>query len=252
MNNSLERFLELDAGRALGDLTPEEEAEWKGLYEEHAQHPEENFPLDDLVVAVRSAMSGSSKDPMPDELKAAVIDDARSRERTVKITPASSSKQHWFAHPAVGWAVAACFAVALLIRNNNGAGGPVSNPTSLAGAVDEDSAAIRLQFSRLETSHGDLSGEVVWSDQLQQGYMKLTGLTPNDPANQQFQLWIFDPERDKNPVDGGVFDISGAGTVIIPIDAKLEVNQPNAFAITVEQPGGVVVSERETLLALAK
>jgi len=36
--------------------------------------------------------------------------------------------------------------------------------------------------------------------------------------------------------------------VIIPIDAKLDVLDPEAFAITREQPGGVVVSNGPLLM----
>ena len=40
-----------------------------------------------------------------------------------------------------------------------------------------------------------------------------------------------------------MFDIpAGQTEVLIPIDAKLAVVDPKAFAITAEQPGGVVVS----------
>ena len=79
--------------------------------------------------------------------------------------------------------------------------------------------------------------------------MLLTGMPVNDPATSQYQLWVVDPERDGNPVDGGVFDIPpGVSTVVIPIDAKLAVNDPVAFAITREQPGGVVVSKGPLLV----
>ena len=73
--------------------------------------------------------------------------------------------------------------------------------------------------------------------------MRLAGLVANDPGTAQYQLWIVDPERDQRPVDGGVFDVpSGGGEVIIPIDPKLRIKSPAAFAITLEKPGGVVVS----------
>jgi hypothetical protein len=40
------------------------------------------------------------------------------------------------------------------------------------------------------------------------GVMRLRGLLANDPAVAQYQLWIFDAERDDRfPVDGGVFDV---------------------------------------------
>ncbi|CAE7759174.1 sigK [Symbiodinium sp. CCMP2592] len=113
---------------------------------------------------------------------------------------------------------------------------------------------------------GEVIGDVVWSDTLNKGYMRISGLAVNDPSLEQYQLWIFDATRPtgdlpqfgeglltQRPIDGGVFDINSAGEVIIEIDSKLAVKQAAAFAITVEPPGGVVVSDRTRvpLLALA-
>ena len=97
-------------------------------------------------------------------------------------------------------------------------------------------------------------GDVVWSDATQTGYMRFRGLKANDPAVEQYQLWVFDAERDdKHPVDGGVFDIpAGVDEAIVPIDAKLPVSKAVLFAITVERPGGVVVSDRSRLPLLAE
>ena len=87
----------------------------------------------------------------------------------------------------------------------------------------------------------------------QEGYMALTNLAANDPKVSQYQLWIVDPERDELPVDGGVFDISkNDGTSIIPIRNALPIDKPVAFVITLEQPGGVVRSKQEVVVALAK
>ena len=52
-------------------------------------------------------------------------------------------------------------------------------------------------------------------------------------------------------MDGGVFDVSADGEVIVPIDPKLGVVDPTLFAVTIEKPGGVVVSSRERLPLLA-
>ena len=101
------------------------------------------------------------------------------------------------------------------------------------------------------TKSNDL-GEVVWSTEAQQGFMTFRGLPVNDPTKEQYQLWIIDPSRDEKPVDGGVFDIASAGESIVPIRAKLRVDKPTVFAITVEKPGGVVVSDQKRLPLLAK
>jgi len=88
----------------------------------------------------------------------------------------------------------------------------------------------------------------------QKGYMHFHGLEPNDPVKSQYQLWIFDPARpawEAKPVDGGVFDVSSSGDVIVAVDPKLSVSSPSLFAVTMEVPGGVVVSERERLIVTA-
>jgi len=100
----------------------------------------------------------------------------------------------------------------------------------------------RAPWSGQEPGFENVSGEVIWSDAEQRGYMRLVGLTPNDPEVAQYQLWIVDPNRDEHPIDGGVFDVRDSGEVVIPIDAKLQVKDPKVFAITREKPGGVVVS----------
>lgn len=95
------------------------------------------------------------------------------------------------------------------------------------------------------------SGDVVWQPRAQSGWMRLVGLPVNDPTVEQYQLWIFD-EAQKHPVDGGVFNVSASGELLVPIDAKLRVEKPTLFAITIEKPGGVVVSDRERIAWVAK
>lgn len=96
------------------------------------------------------------------------------------------------------------------------------------------------------------TGDVVWSPSKQEGYMRFTGLAANDPKLIQYQLWIFDKERDdKYPVDGGVFDVGPDGEVVVKITPRLTVKEPVLFAVTVEAPGGVVVSKRERIVVTA-
>lgn len=81
----------------------------------------------------------------------------------------------------------------------------------------------------------------------------LRGLPKNNADASTYQLWIFEENQgDKTPIDGGTFNVSSDGTVVIPIDAKLAAKNPSMFAVTVEKPGGVVVSKREKVAALAK
>ncbi|MET0591510.1 MAG: anti-sigma factor, partial [Polyangiaceae bacterium] len=103
-----------------------------------------------------------------------------------------------------------------------------------------------------DTAAQGATGNVVWSTSDQRGYMHFHGLAANDRSQSTYQLWIFDKERDaKYPVDGGTFDIDSTGDVIVPIVAKIHVNRPTLFAVTVEKPGGVVVSKRERIVVTA-
>ncbi len=98
-----------------------------------------------------------------------------------------------------------------------------------------------------------VTGDVVWDARTQTGYMRFVGLRRNDAAREQYQLWIFDGRRDQRyPVDGGVFDADGSDEVVVPIRARLPVGTPLAFAVTLERAGGVVVSDRERVVVIAR
>ncbi len=115
---------------------------------------------------------------------------------------------------------------------------------------------VRMDWTATEdplVARAGVHGDVVWSPSRQEGYMTFRNLPANLARERQYQLWIFDGSRDAAmPVDGGVFDIPTAGEwVTVPIRAGLTVRDLEAFAVTLEPAGGVVVSRREHLLLLA-
>lgn len=97
-----------------------------------------------------------------------------------------------------------------------------------------------------------VTGDAVWDPVTQRGFLHFVGLKPNDPRLQQYQAWIVDAGRDKRyPVDGGIFDVpANSSEVIVPIHAAVPVRLAKAFAVTVENPGGVVVSAQHHVVAL--
>lgn len=120
-------------------------------------------------------------------------------------------------------------------------------------------ASQRFLLRRNWSSGGDsagsqVRGDVVWDANRQEGYLRFTGLRRNDPALEQYQLWIFDGRRDaRYPIDGGVFDSGNQEQeVVIPIRAALPVGSPQLFAVTLEKPGGVVVSDRRRVVVVAR
>lgn len=118
---------------------------------------------------------------------------------------------------------------------------------------------IEEQFTRLQDDpssrsfageKASVSGQIVWNLDKQQGYLKLTGLAGLDPTKEQYQLWIVDPSQ-SHPIDGGMFDAGPEGTAIVLIQAKLKVKGVQAFTVTREPSGGVVVSKSPHLVVLA-
>jgi len=97
-----------------------------------------------------------------------------------------------------------------------------------------------------------VTGDAVWDPVTQKGFLHFVGLAGNDPSVKQYQIWVFDGKRDKRyPVDGGVFDVpADSSEVVIPIRAALPIGEAKAFAVTVEKPGGVVVSALGHVVAL--
>jgi hypothetical protein len=137
---------------------------------------------------------------------------------------------------------------------------PVSPPVVTPPTPAEERAALLAKSDSLKINFGatkdpaaaGVSGDVVWDPVTQRGFLHFVGLAANDPALRQYQLWIFDGGRDQRyPVDGGVFDVPANATeVVIPIHAALPVLSAKAFAVTVEKPGGVVVSGRQHVVVL--
>lgn len=97
----------------------------------------------------------------------------------------------------------------------------------------------------------DVRGDVVWSDELQQGYIRFVGLDPNDPNIEQYQVWVIDERGLEQKVSGGVFNASAEGEVIVPIEPGIDVGRVAIFAVTVENPGGTWVPDLSRRVVVA-
>jgi hypothetical protein len=246
------RFDELCAGRALGDLTMEEERELAALCKQLDLAPDAAFDL--LAAAMEVDAHDVSGETMPAHLSARLhqwADQSAAPPAANIIRPQIPAWKIIARNPVTGWAAAAAILIfSLFVTREEAPLPPAQAEVRLRSQAPD---LIERKFEGL----GDFNqagGTVIWSDKLQQGYMTLSGIPANDPTQAQYQLWIVDPARDADaPVDGGVFDIPADGSpVVIPIAAKLALNNPQAFVITLEQPGGVVKSKQEKVVALAK
>lgn len=264
-------LLDLLAERALGRLSPAAEARLDELLQAAGLEDDESIELAVAAAtnAFASADSPSDDAALPRGLQARLQADAdrffaraeagneasepatdiqSARARAAATRAATPGARAWAGR--LGWAVAAMLAIVIVFGLDRGGPSQALDPAAAREALIAEAGTSVVEWTRSDIpAYNAVSGDVVWNDARQEGYLRLTGMPINDPGIRQYQLWIVDPQRDANPVDGGVFDVPpGVDQVIVPIRAKLDVANPEAFAITSEQPGGVVVSDGPLLI----
>ena len=254
---STDRMLHLLTEQTERPLNRAEKDELDRLLAQHPDWREDDFEL--AAAATQLAFLGRAQAQLPDALAKTILAQATVDVAETSAMPSFRDLPPPEPQPAkavplkrkpaiaswIPWvAAAAAIIVAILAI--------VLRPAPKALDPSQLYAEMAAKPGVTRTSWTIAAGEVVWDNEAQRGFMRFEGLAKNDPAVSQYQLWIFDAQRDEaTPVDGGVFDAE-SGTIIVPIDAKIRVFEPVAFAVTVEKPGGVVVSKREKVVALAK
>ena len=203
------------------------------------------------------AWLASGSEPLPDALRGRLDSCAAAWIRDGARLSPRQSRVAWFA-------AAACFLLAVAGWWPRLESSPPLDGSSRVGQLSAElsrerlistggDALTRWPWSAAAGSAPGLRGDVVWDPSQQRGYLRFEGLEPNVPARHQYQLWIVDASRDaRYPVDGGVFDVASRGGVVIPVRAAVPVHEPVAFVVTVEKPGGTVVSARERVVAVAR
>jgi len=245
-----DRLQELLADRALFGLDAAEQAELRRLVGDASA--EENWER--FAAELQLSLLPAELEPLP----AHVARQIAAAAKTSLPIMATRSEEKSHRRSWLTWTLsAACLAMFVMLLRTPGKPPSIATltPSERRAELLKDSPdAVQIGWTATGEAHGpQATGDVVWSTARQEGYLRFRDLQINNPAVEQYQLWIFDAEQDERyPVDGGVFDITSAGEVVIPIHAKLRVMNPTLFAITVEKPGGVVVSDRSKLPLLAK
>lgn len=262
---------ELDAllvRRATEGLRPDETDRLERLL---ARHPEVDPDWADRVVGELDADWSAGAPAVDDLLRARLLASAPGGEPMTRASHSPGPDVPAGHRPPaawtrwMGWAVAAGLGALLLTSGGPDTADPRTalEPTStdasdpaMLPVVDpaRPGTVVASWTPGSDATGADVSGEVVWDALRQIGLMRFRGLAANAPDEFQYQLWIFDRERDERyPVDGGVFDMpAGVDEVQVAIAARLPVGEPTLFAVTVERPGGVVVSDRSRIATLAE
>ncbi len=238
--------------RATEGCSQEQQRRLQALLKENGVDDMPDFDLAAAAAANAFGLKTAPKDEeAPEKLKAKLLSDADQffspqPDVVVELKPAQTTQLKW----NWGWATAAALAIMLLATNVVDLRSGTDYEAARRHLMTETTGTVVIPWATPEDpEYAQVSGDVVWNDARQEGYLLLSGMPVNDPSMAQYQLWVVDPDRDSNPVDGGVFDIpAGQSTVIVPIDAKLAVDNPVVFAITREKRGGVVVSKGPLLV----
>ena len=245
-------IMELLVQKATEGLNKEQAERLESLLAGHGLEDRTEFDLAAAAAANAFALENAKNiDDVPEALKAKLRNDAdrffdEQRQTVVELRSPSNRRGAW----NWGWATAAALALVMIATNFVGRDIATSHETQRERLIATAEGTTVIPWATPEApDFSEVEGNVAWNDERQEGYLLLTGMPANDPTTSQYQLWLVDPDRDENPVDGGVFDIpADAPSVVIQIDAKLAVNNPRLFAITLEQPGGVVVSKGPLLV----
>jgi Anti-sigma-K factor rskA len=223
--------------------------------------------LERAAAAITLADTAPHTEMLPPALRARIeqqaqtvfADDKVAKLKAARATPPPEQLPAWVAPASrrigvAGWfAAAACFLLAVFgwLRPLQSHLAPPAARQRAALLARPESIKVNLAATKDPAAAG-VTGDAVWDPVTQRGYLHFVGLPANDPHVRQYQLWIVDGGRDRRyPVDGGVFDVpANSSEVIVPIRAALPVRSAKAFAVTIEKPGGVVVSEQQHVVVL--
>jgi len=267
-SQKLELLHELLQARACSGLSREETVMLDKLLSEFPDQDAEEYEY--LTGQIDVALTEQLQDEIPEYLKQSIIEQGEAalsasgqnsavvRIEEIEKTEAVSTSKGRSSNAFWGLALAASLVLAIigwLPKEPSIPIAPEPGPTlsqSRDTLINQFADTVKISWAQTDDPLSKtVTGDVVWSNQAQEGYMRFQGLPANDPQKNQYQLWIFDEKREKHPVDGGVFDAVD-GELIVPIEEKLRVYSPTLFAVTLEQPGGVVVSDKEHIIAIAK
>lgn len=284
-----DRVLELLADRALDEITPQDQAELDRWLNSNG----EDESMDLAAGATLLAMLGKAETaPAAVMTRAARAAEQFQREQangsfrpgtpalrlTESETPIPQPRRVSTAW--LGWlAAAACLAFAAIgwlpafrARQTPQVAGAVSL-ASLRAEVDAAKDATRSAWADWDKPEiAGVKGEIVWSQSKQKGYMVFRGLPKNDPAREQYQLWIVDSRGIEHRVSGGIFNAPSANAatadgsgwrgqvrcemvgddLYVEVEPRINVRQPTLFAITIEEPGGTWLSNMKRRVCVAQ
>ncbi len=255
MSNAPDRIWELMAERATQGLS---EADARELAQLCRDHPDVE-PLAFEEAAAAMSLAFLEPQPLPESVKQQLA--LAAQEFSAGRTPAPHPEEEQAPIAMIGrgrgvlyagWiAAAACLALAF-----------VGWWSAIKPRIPMDQLRLAMMTSpdakKLDWTPWDapeikgVGGDVVWNEKEQKGFMRFTNLPVNNPTKEQYQLWIVDERGMDQRISGALFDVSSTGEVVVPITPQIHTRGAAAFALTIEEPGGVWVSSMARRVVIAK
>lgn len=264
-----DEMIELLAGQVEGTLTHDEERTLSSALHEDPTLEADRLELE--LVAAALMVASVEQERAPQDLISRLhqfAPKAEQREPTpeLKLTGDGPAQRHDTRAPGafgwIGWvAAAACLLIAAMVWFGRTSAPPPPLDEQRAQLLATAPDAVTLEFGDWALG-GDgpeiqgVEGDVVWSESEQCGYLRFKNLPANDPSVEQYQLWIVDKrglfdEHDQSArISGAIFNGSD-GEVIVPIEPGIPVQGAGAFAVTIEEPGGVWASTMARRVVIA-
>ncbi|MFK7959039.1 MAG: hypothetical protein AB8G96_00815 [Phycisphaerales bacterium] len=258
------RRRELAAGAALDGLDPAEREEFDRL---GGPIPGEIESLELTAAELERALHEAEPEPasMPVDVQHRVVAALRAGAAPVAASAsvASSSPPVVLATPAppsrwgtfAGIAAAAGLVLAgVLVLRSIGSGPPAGTPVLPQRALSPvEQARVRLvsratdlaemrwqatdhQLVRQARDQGLIGGEVVWSESLGEGFVRVCYLAANDPAAGRYRVWIWPADQpDQSPIPAGTFDVVDTSDfTTVQLELPLNAYVPVRAQVTLE------------------
>jgi anti-sigma-K factor RskA len=215
---------------ALGLLSPSEAAQLEGMMRNDGE-------LRQLVDSLQEASAALAYDAPPQvppaHIRHRLLAEIRGERATGAAATESRRGGDW-----IPWAIAACLAIiAGMLFDER------SQLTREIIALRNNDALSALRIATLSSQlQGTKAlGAIAWNSQTQRGMVMLEKMPPLQP-NQDYQLWVIDPQKPQ-PVSGGIVHVDGEGNARLTFTVEVPISNADKFAISRERTGGAPAPE---------
>jgi anti-sigma-K factor RskA len=191
----------------------------------------------ELVDSLQDAAAGLAYDAPPKTPPPQVRQRLLTEIRGERASGPAAIESRWIGD-WIPWAIAACLAItsALLWSERS-----ELNREVIALRNNDALSAMRIATLSSQLQGTKALGAIAWNGQTQRGMVMLEKMPPLAP-NQDYQLWVIDPQKPQ-PVSGGIVHVDNEGNARLTFTVEVPISNADKFAISRERTGGAPAPE---------